>query len=94
VLEASSVPEAVLFTTRHTGRIHLLLTDVVLKQGNGGELATALKASLPGIKVLFMSGYTESGILTQGVLEPGVRFLQKPFTPELLCRKIREVLDT
>jgi signal transduction histidine kinase/CheY-like chemotaxis protein len=94
VLEASSMPEAVLLTTRHTGRIHLLLTDVVLQQGNGGELATALQAALPEIKVLFMSGFTESGILTRGVLDPGVRFLQKPFTPQDLCRKIREVLDT
>jgi signal transduction histidine kinase/CheY-like chemotaxis protein len=94
VLEASSMPEAVLYTTRHTGRIHLLLTDVVLQQSSGRDLATALQAALPEIKVLFMSGYTESGILAQGVLDPGVRFLQKPFKPQDLCRKIREVLDT
>ena len=94
VLEASSMPEAVLFTTRYTGRIHLLLTDVVLRQGSGQDLATALLEAFPGIKVLFMSGYTESGIITQGVLDPGVRFLQKPFTPQALCRKVREVLDT
>ena len=94
VLEASSVPEAVLLTARHTGRIHLLLTDVVLQQSNGGELATALRAALPEVRVLFMSGYTESGILTRGGLDPGLRFLQKPFTPQALCRKVREVLDT
>jgi signal transduction histidine kinase len=94
VLEASSMSEAMLLGTRHTGRIHLLLTDVVLQEGNGGDLATALQAALPGIKVLFMSGYTEGGILTRGVLDPGVRFLQKPFVPQALCRKIREVLDT
>jgi signal transduction histidine kinase len=87
VLEAGSAREALLFRSRYTGPINLLLTDLVLPQVNGRELANQMLAILPGIKVLFMSGYSET------VLGPGVDFIQKPFAPEALCRKIREVLD-
>jgi signal transduction histidine kinase len=94
VLETSSAEEAVLFSTRYTGRIHLLLTDIVLRHGSGRELAAEMQTALPELRVLFMSGYTEAGILNRRALDPGAHFLQKPFTPIALCRKIREVLDT
>lgn len=87
VLEAGSAPEALLFHSRYTGPIHLLLTDLVLPEMSGHELARQMQSMLPGIKVLFMSGYPDT------VLDPGVAFLQKPFTPGVLCRKVRETLD-
>ncbi|HEX8984322.1 MAG TPA: ATP-binding protein [Bryobacteraceae bacterium] len=87
VLEAGSAREALLFRSRYTGPIDLLLTDLVLPQVSGRELANQILAIMPGIKVLLMSGYTETA------LEPGVEFVQKPFTPEVLCRRVREVLD-
>lgn len=75
------------------GPIHLLLADVVMPQMNGSDLAEKLKASRPNTKVLYMSAYTDGAILYHGILEPGSPFLQKPFTPEVLARKVREVLD-
>jgi CheY-like chemotaxis protein len=93
VLESSSAPEAMQFSTRYTGPIQMLLTDVVLQHGNGPDLAVEFQAARPEAKVLFMSGYTDTGILKNGVVDPGVQFLQKPFTPTSLHRKIREVLD-
>jgi CheY-like chemotaxis protein len=94
VFEASGPGEAVLLQSRYTGPIHLLLTDVVMPQMNGRELAERLRSSLPNLKVLFMSGYTQNGIIHQGTLDQRVEFIQKPFTPEGLSRKIREVLDS
>lgn len=93
VLETSSSPEAVQVSTRYSNRIHMLLTDVVLQLGSGPDLAREIQATRPEIKVLFMSGYTESGIFNRGVLNPGVHFLQKPFTPRTLCQKVRQVLE-
>jgi signal transduction histidine kinase len=93
VIEASSAPEALLFCTRYTGPIHLLLTDVVLHQGSGPELAAEVRSALPEVKVLFISGYAENAVLMRGVLEEGQQFLQKPFTPNVLCQKVRAVLD-
>ena len=75
------------------GRIHLMLTDVVMPGISGGETAQLLKAQRPELKVLFMSGHTENSIVHHGVLDPGVAFLQKPFKHDLLVRKVREVLD-
>ncbi|HDR14425.1 MAG TPA: PAS domain-containing sensor histidine kinase [Desulfobacteraceae bacterium] len=95
VLAAGSGPEAVETAEGHEGPIHLLLTDVVMPGGmNGRELADALTGSRPEMKVLFMSGYTVNAIGHHGYLDAGVNFLQKPFTPDALSRKVREVLNT
>jgi two-component system, cell cycle sensor histidine kinase and response regulator CckA len=93
VLEARHGGEALLHCERHNGRIHLLLSDVVLEQMSGPELAKRLLALRPDLKVLFVSGYTDDAIIHQGVLSSDTAFLQKPFTTEALAKKIREVLD-
>ena len=92
VLEATSPSEALRLAERHPGTIHVLLTDVVMPQMNGRQVADHLLVARPGLKVLFMSGYTDATIMQHGVLEPGTHFLQKPFTPDGLGRKLREVL--
>ena len=71
----------------------MVITDVVMPGLGGRELVGRLKIMKPNIPVLFVSGYTEEGVRRQGVLEPGAAYLEKPFTPELLLRKVREVLD-
>ncbi len=94
VLAASHGGEALRLWEQQPGPIHLLLTDVVMPGGlNGRELAERLKPLYPGLKVLFMSGYTDEAIIHHGVLEPGLSYLQKPFTPNSLVQKVREVLD-
>ncbi len=94
LLEAVNGSEALRMVQEYAGEIHLLLTDVVMPQVGGKELAQKLKALRPNIKVLFTSGYTDNAIVHHGVLEPGVKFLQKPFSPAALAQKVREVLDT
>jgi PAS domain S-box-containing protein len=93
VLGARHGNEALLVALQHPGPIHLLVTDVVLPQMSGRDLAERLAASRPDIRVLFMSGYADGAIVHQDVLAPGAAFVQKPFTPEGLARRVREVLD-
>ena len=92
VLEAQSGGEAVDLCSRRQGTIHLMLTDVVMPGMNGVELAKRLAPVQPGMKVLFMSGYTADAIVHQGILDPGIAFIHKPFTMVSLARKVREVL--
>ncbi len=93
VLPASNGEEAVEVARNHDGPIHLLLTDVVMPGMNGRILADQLLAKWPRLKVVYISGYTDSFIAGHGVLEDGTHLLHKPFTEDALIRKIREVLD-
>jgi two-component system cell cycle sensor histidine kinase/response regulator CckA len=94
LLVASNADEAERVVSESQGRIDLLLSDVIMPGLGGPALAEILRSRFPGLHVLFVSGYTDDAIVHHGVLEPGVAFLQKPFTPERLGRKVREVLDT
>lgn len=94
VLEAGNGREALLLSEAHRGEIHLLLTDVVMPKIGGRELADRIRTLRPELRILYMSGFTDDAILRDRVLEDGIPFLQKPFTPEGLARKVREVLDT
>jgi PAS domain S-box-containing protein len=93
VLESTSPEDAIEISRRYTEPIHLLLTDVVLPRISGRKIAEHLTPLRPGMKVLYMSGYTDDTILRAGVLEAGTAFLQKPFTPTSLAHRVREVLD-
>jgi PAS domain S-box-containing protein len=93
VLAAALPTDAMLIAERHVGTIDLLLTDVVMPRMSGRALAEAVTTTRPGIKVLFTSGYTDDAIVRHGVLEAGIQFLEKPFTPPVLGAKVREVLD-
>ena len=93
VLAAGSGEEALALAARYSDRIHVLVSDVVMPGMNGRELARRLSALRDGLKVLFVSGYTGEAVHQRGLLEPGVAFLQKPFTADALARKLREVLD-
>ena len=92
ILTASSGAEAIQIVESHAGTISLLLTDVVMPNMSGRQLADQITRSRPDMKVLFLSGYTEEAIVNHGVLEDGVEFLPKPFTREVLGKKVREVL--
>ena len=93
VLAARDVHEALRLAEAHPAPIHLLLSDVIMPQISGPEVAAGVQRRRPGIKVLFMSGYTDGAIAHHGVLEPGVAFVQKPFTPAVVSRRIRELLE-
>ena len=93
VLTAASPLDAMRLAGEHPGKIHLLITDVVMPEVSGRELAKRLVAIEPGMKCLFMSGYTSNVIAHHGVLDEGVCFLQKPFTMHELALRVREVLD-
>ena len=93
VLEAENAALALAAARAHQGTIHLLLADVVMPGGSGRELARQLAEFRPDTKVLYVSGYTDDAIVHHGMLEPGLHFLPKPFTPAALARKVRDVLD-
>jgi PAS domain S-box-containing protein len=94
VLVARNGTEAQQISKKHRGRIHLLVTDMVMPLMNGRVLAERLRARRPDMGVLYLSGYTDSTVVRQGLLDGGAHFLQKPFSNDLLARKVREALDT
>jgi CheY-like chemotaxis protein len=93
VLEAANGEEALKVAEAHEGPLDLLLSDVVMPRMGGPELAQALLAKRPSVKVLYMSGYTDHPMVRRGVVNAGVAFLQKPFTPTVLVSRVREVLE-
>jgi len=93
ILSAADGKEAISISGDHQGPIHLILTDVVMPGMSGPAVEETLRVSRPGIKALYMSGYTDNAIVHHGVLDKGKVFLQKPFTPDSLGRKVRERLD-
>jgi CheY-like chemotaxis protein len=93
VLEAGNGREALAVVEGHGGMVHLLVTDVVMPEMGGRELAERLTVALPGLRVLFVSGYTEDRVILEGVRD-GCHFLAKPFAQASLVRKVREVLDS
>ncbi len=93
VLEASNGVEALSVARDHPGPIDLLVTDVVMPQMGGRQLADQLVVHRPALRVLFVSGYTDDAVLRHGVQSAHVAFLQKPFNPSALVRKVRDVLD-
>ena len=93
VLEAPDGDVALHVAQKHRGPIHLLLTDVVMPVLSGRPLAEQLARVRPDMKVLYASGYTDDSVVRHGILEAGTAYLQKPFTPDSLARKVREVLD-
>ena len=92
VLEAADGSAALQVAAAHGAPIHLLLTDVVMPDVNGPDLANRLTAVRPEMKVLFMSGYTDDAVVRHGILSEGIAYLQKPFTPRVLAGKVRSVL--
>jgi len=93
VLSASRGEDAIHLALKQADEIDLLLTDVVMPETSGKEVADRLRELRPGLRVVFMSGYTDEAIVHHGVLDSNVEFIQKPFTPNALVRKVREVLD-
>lgn len=93
VLEARESAQALELARGYGGYIHLLLTDVVMPQMSGRVLSEMLQQIYPGMQTLYMSGYTDNVVVQHGILEPGLSFIQKPFTPRDLARKVRDVLD-
>lgn len=93
ILEASNGHDA-LFKTRAIKHIDLLVTDVIMPQMGGKDLALRLSDRYGALKVLYISGYTENAIVNNGVLYDDLAFLQKPFSPEDLLRRVREIIDT
>ena len=93
VVTTSGPCEALRASELHGGRIDLLLTDIVMPEMNGRQLAKRIALFRPNIATVFMSGYTDNAIQHQGVLDASDAFLQKPFNPSSLARKVREVLD-
>jgi DNA-binding NtrC family response regulator len=93
VLATPRISEALELAAQHAGKIQLLITDVVMPEMNGSDLAARILPLSPGLKHLFMSGYTADVIAQQGIIDRGLNFLQKPFTIVQLATKVRETLD-
>jgi PAS domain S-box-containing protein len=93
VLAASTPGDAIKMSEGHRGPIHMILSDVIMPEMNGRDMASRILSVHPGLKRIFMSGYTSDVIATQGVLDEGVDFIQKPFSGHDLAAKVREVLD-
>ena len=93
VLPASTPGEAIKLASEYVGVIHLLMTDVIMPEMNGRDLAKIMLSTYPGMKSMFMSGYTADVIAQHGVLEEGVHFIQKPFSLPNMAAKVRAVLD-
>jgi CheY-like chemotaxis protein len=93
VLTAATPSTAVNIAQEHPGEIHLLITDVIMPEMNGRELEKKLISLHPQIDTLFMSGYTGNLIAHHGMLDEGVNFIEKPFSKQLLGRKVRELMD-
>jgi PAS domain S-box-containing protein len=93
VLDAADGVQALEIAAAHKGKIHLLITDVVMPRVSGRELAARLAPTRPDLKVLYISGYTDDSVFRHGVLEGGMAFLQKPFNLKVLATKIREILE-
>lgn len=93
VIAAGDGGEAIRLAEQHDGAVALLLTDVVMPDMSGRELANLLVDRRPGLAVLFMSGYTDNAIVHHGRLDPGTAFIQKPFGSGALLAKLRDVLD-
>jgi two-component system cell cycle sensor histidine kinase/response regulator CckA len=93
VLEADDGEEALQVAEKHSGPIHLLVSDVVMPRLGGRELAERLTALQPELKVLFLSGYTDDAVVRHGILQEQVQFLAKPYSVAALAQKVREVLD-
>ena len=93
VLAASDATTALRLVERHGSTIHLVLTDVVMPGMSGRDLADQLAARRAGIRVLYMSGYPGDAVVQHGELPVGSAFLQKPFSPDSLARKVRDILD-
>ena len=94
VLEARHGLEALKVVERNHQPLDLVISDVVMPELSGRELGARLAVLRPEMPILFMSGYTGDDVIQRGLLEPGVPFQQKPFTPEALARKVREMLDS
>ena len=94
VLEAGSPEDAIRLCESHEGEIHLLLTDVVMPGMSGRDLSDRLRPGRPVMKVLYMSGYTDEAIVERGILDAGIHFIPKPFSPASMAQKILEVLNS
>ena len=93
LLDASGPGEAQKICHNYKGAIHLMITDVIMPKLNGRELAERVAVIRPDMRVLFMSGYTDNAVVASGILKEDRWFLQKPFTPAALARKVRQVLE-
>jgi two-component system, cell cycle sensor histidine kinase and response regulator CckA len=94
VIEAGDGEEALAIAAEHRGAIDLVLTDVVMPRMSGREFTQRLNELRPGIKVLYMSGYTDDAVVRHGIYEESVNFLQKPFSPFVLTQRVRDILDS